>query len=171
MAFPYVDHTWAVGNVLTIARMNNLESQFQSIIDLLTTRGDITYRGAATWERLAKGNVGEVLTQGANDPAWGTAPPKITSGTYVGNDAANRAIPHGLGVVPKIVIIHQLYASGFRDLGLLFDTDSDAIYSVSFNWNSAVTAMSTTNFYVGNVADYEKSANANAITYRWVAIG
>ena len=70
MAFPYVDHTWAAGHLLSIARMNNLESQFQSVLDLLTTRGDISYRGAATWERLAKGNPGQFLEQGANDPFW-----------------------------------------------------------------------------------------------------
>ena len=71
MAFPYVPHVWVPGNVLSVARMNNLEAQFQSIIDLLTTRGDIIYRGAATWERLPKGAVlGQFLRQGANDPAW-----------------------------------------------------------------------------------------------------
>lgn len=54
MAFPYVDHTWAAGHVLSIARMNNLESQFQSILDLLTTADDIPYAtGAGAWARLA----------------------------------------------------------------------------------------------------------------------
>lgn len=39
-------------------------------LSLLTTRGDLPYRGASTWQRLAKGTAGQVLTQGADDPAW-----------------------------------------------------------------------------------------------------
>jgi len=77
MAFPYVPNyggNWQTGVVgatpITEAALDNLETQFQSIIDLLTTRGDISYRGAATWERLAKGTEGQFLRQGANDPAW-----------------------------------------------------------------------------------------------------
>lgn len=35
-----------------------------------TTRGDIIYRGASNNQRLAKGSTGQVLVQGANDPAW-----------------------------------------------------------------------------------------------------
>lgn len=34
-------------------------------------RGDILVRGATAWQRLAKGSAGQVLVQGANDPAWG----------------------------------------------------------------------------------------------------
>ena len=37
---------------------------------ILTTRGDIVYRNATVWARLAKGTAGQVLTQGANDPTW-----------------------------------------------------------------------------------------------------
>jgi hypothetical protein len=37
---------------------------------LLTTRGDIIYRGASAAERLAKGTAGQYLQQGANDPQW-----------------------------------------------------------------------------------------------------
>lgn len=39
---------------------------------ILTTRGDLIYRGASDWGRLAKGAAGQVLTQGASDPAWAT---------------------------------------------------------------------------------------------------
>ncbi len=34
------------------------------------TRGDVLYRGASNWLNLAKGNAGEFLKQGANDPEW-----------------------------------------------------------------------------------------------------
>ena len=38
---------------------------------LLTTRGDIPFRGASVAERLAKGTEKQALVQGANDPEWG----------------------------------------------------------------------------------------------------
>ncbi|MEM6668565.1 MAG: hypothetical protein AAF661_05045 [Pseudomonadota bacterium] len=36
-------------------------------------RGDMFFRGAANLERLAKGTTGQVLTMGADDPAWADA--------------------------------------------------------------------------------------------------
>ena len=36
-------------------------------------RGDILYHGATDYARLAKGTSGQILTMGANDPAWATA--------------------------------------------------------------------------------------------------
>ena len=36
-------------------------------------RGDILYHGATDYARLAKGTSGQVLTMGANDPAWADA--------------------------------------------------------------------------------------------------
>ena len=56
----------------------NVETALQEIatdinkLDVLTTRGDIVYRNATVPARLAKGTSGQVLTQGANDPAWAT---------------------------------------------------------------------------------------------------
>ncbi len=39
-----------------------------------TARGDIIRRGASADERLAKGSAGQILTMGADDPAWAAAP-------------------------------------------------------------------------------------------------
>ena len=41
---------------------------------LLTTRGDIIYRGASAAERLAKGIPGAPLVMNANDPQWNSPP-------------------------------------------------------------------------------------------------
>ena len=41
---------------------------------LLTTRGDIIYRGASVAERLAKGTPGAPLVMNANDPQWNSPP-------------------------------------------------------------------------------------------------
>lgn len=81
MAFPYVPNyggNWQTGagggTPITEAALDNLETQFQSVIDLLTIRGDLPYRGAATWDRLAKGTAGQFLSCDANDPLWVDSP-------------------------------------------------------------------------------------------------
>lgn len=53
-----------------------------------TTRGDLIYRDATTNARLAKGSSGDVLTQGANDPAW-AAQSTINAGQVDGLEGAS----------------------------------------------------------------------------------
>jgi len=52
------------------------ECTLSEILDFIgsAARGDILYRGASAWLRLAKGTAGYVLSQGANDPAWSSDP-------------------------------------------------------------------------------------------------
>lgn len=87
------------------------------------------------------------------------------SGSYTGNNTVNRAIPHGLGVVPfLIVIIDNNNAGAF--IGLVFD---DLIVSVGgvpvIATSYAVTAADATNFYVGNAAEYWGSLNSSQPRY------
>ncbi|KKK50506.1 hypothetical protein LCGC14_3124320, partial [marine sediment metagenome] len=79
-----------------------------------------------------------------------------------------RAIPHGLGITPKVVLIGT-------DIGRL-DYDEIEPDIISYHVGAtiavnAVTSRTSTNFYVGNVADYTQSANATGINYHWVAFG
>ena len=50
-------------------------------------RGDILYYNGTDYARLAKGSAGEVLTMGANDPAW-SADSTDVGGTSVGGDVS-----------------------------------------------------------------------------------
>ncbi len=99
---------------------------------------------------------------------------RITSGTYAGNDTVNRAIPHGLGVTPKIVFISDTQAGifcWFRIFGGLAQILYFRIL-VATAGKYAVTIPNATNFYVGNAASYTYSANeTDSGTYYWVAIG
>ncbi len=52
---------------------------------ILTTRGDMVYRNATVWARLAKGTDGQFLKIGANDPIWADVP------------AASLTVPAGTG--------------------------------------------------------------------------
>lgn len=53
-----------------------------------STQGNILYRGASNWTVLAPGTNGQVLTQGASTPAWGSAGTvsnvTISAGTGIG---------------------------------------------------------------------------------------
>jgi hypothetical protein len=55
------------------AAIDDIAMQLTQVpLSILTARGDIPFRGANTWEKLAKGSTGQFLGQGANDPAWTT---------------------------------------------------------------------------------------------------
>lgn len=90
---------------------------------------------------------------------------RVTRGTYTGNDAANRAIPHGLGSIPYLVVIQHNDAAY---MGVLHYTDG-YIHSPDAAGHYTVTAMDITNFYVGNATDYGKSMNGNTNSYTWTA--
>ena len=51
-------------------------------------RGDILYHGATDYARLAKGTSGQVLTMGANDPAW-AAPAAGGAWNYISSATAS----------------------------------------------------------------------------------
>jgi hypothetical protein len=82
------------------------------------------------------------------------------SGTYTGDGSVNKAVPHGLGRVPKMLIITQ------PGVVNVFFCVKDAIVFFGFA-EEAVTAMDATNFYVGNAGSLPFSANVNATNYLW----
>ena len=93
----------------------------------------------------------------------------VTEGLYTGSGAANRAIPHGLGVRPKMVlIVRQASVWFYRIFGQHAYIHWQRADDVS--GGLAVTQANATNFYVGNAANYPNSANANLDTLVWVAI-
>jgi len=94
-----------------------------------------------------------------NNPSKSYEP---TAGQYTGDDAADRAIPHGLGSIPATVLIwamaqgytHALYAGV-------------ALIGRTTTIGEAVTAPDATNFYVGGGAGHE--GNKNTVIYNWIA--
>lgn len=123
-----------------------------------------TFRTTAT----VAGASGNLALLGAITQNNGVAVASVTSGSYTGNDTSNRAIPHGLGVTPKVVFIFAL--GGTTGLLRIYD---DRVYFVSSGADSSLvtTSWTSTNFYVGNAGSYAQSANANLQDYAWVAIG
>ena len=96
-----------------------------------------------------------------NPPAATVA---VTNGTYTGDNTVNRAIAHGLGVVPKFVFCAN--ATDGQSISQL--AGAGRCYHTSASLT--VTAADTTNFYVGNATQYGRSANADTLVYTWAAI-
>lgn len=91
-------------------------------------------------------------------------------GSYAGDNTVNRAIAHGLGVVPTVVLICNLNSMyWFRisraNATILFCLQPAETSGVS------VSELNSTNFYVGATGGYLKSANASGEAYYWIAIG
>jgi len=59
---------------------------------LLTTRGDIIYRGASAAARLAKGTAGQYLQQGANDPQWASVSGLATIVRKTADETVNNSV-------------------------------------------------------------------------------
>ena len=135
---------------------------------VLTTQGDVLIRGSVGVKRLAKGADGTVLKMGATEPAWGVGVATIASGNYAGDNTANKAIAHGLGAIPKAVFI---VAASYQYQILIGYAFIRWLSTAPAYGGHAVTAPTSTNFYVGNATDYGQSANATGTTYYWVAIG
>lgn len=99
---------------------------------------------------------------------------KITSGSYTGDSTANRAIPHGLGVVPKLVLIMRNTAGAesyvFRIYGDQAKIRDWYVGGTVAAGALDVTAPDATNFYVGNATSYDRSANYTGVAYVWVAL-
>lgn len=106
---------------------------------------------------------------GINNPGTGAA---IHSGNYIGDNSANRAIPHSLGKTPQLVAIFEDY--GVAAQSYFVHPPFGAIYAHTpgpAHTVRTVTVADITNFYVGNAGSYSESANATGINYYWVAIG
>lgn len=87
--------------------------------------------------------------------------------SYVGDGNVNRAVAHGLGRTPKAVLINIVAAGG--QAGWIIS--SGFVFFINGGNEHAVTAMDSTNFYVGNAASMTESMNANGFTYRYSVIG
>ncbi len=89
----------------------------------------------------------------------------VMSGSYTGDYTSNRAIAHGLGKTPAMVMIVGSDNTVFVIIrpGYITRPKSEQSYSVY--------SPDATNFYVGNSANWMYSANNGSTTYYWVAIG
>lgn len=91
---------------------------------------------------------------------------RSSNGSYAGDSSVNKAIAHGLGVIPRYV---RLWMVGATNSFSITAQQGYISYYGASNGALAVTAPDATNFYVGNATNYTLSANG-AYTYYWMAI-
>ncbi|MCK5615621.1 hypothetical protein KAR91_77870 [Candidatus Pacearchaeota archaeon] len=135
-------------------------------------QGDILFiDGTPKIVRLAAGSSGEFLkSQGAAaNPVWDTPAgggAVIATGTYTGNGNQNRAIPHGLGVVPKFVLIHNANVEN-AVYGIITKAVTKAFGASGTQ--AANTIIDSTNFYLIDVANCRMNFGSTG-TYTWTAV-
>jgi hypothetical protein len=172
---------------ITASIITQLQTEADSKIpkSLVAAKGDIVVAaGENTPARLPPGGDGQMLrarpseSYGLQWEDFPTGGAVITSGTYTGNNTANRAIAHGLGSVPKIVFIQNQTDTSYLYFFVIFPGFG---YILGFKLNSgswisstgssalAVYQMTSTYFYIGNSSDYPNTANHVNKLYRWVA--
>jgi len=96
--------------------------------------------------------------------------PVAASGNYTGDGSTNRAIPHGLGVAPKVVIIMTDVINN-PHIFVLNPLSGDVYNTTETSTSPHVTVCDATNFYVGAASGgMDKSANYNTYPYIWAAI-
>ncbi|MBA7672895.1 hypothetical protein ES703_81082 [subsurface metagenome] len=99
-----------------------------------------------------------------NNPTPGESP---TSGSYTGDNTANRFIPHGLKTTPKLIFIMQSNEPNISHiLGAMAAME---YHFAASDGRYTVTIPDSTNFHVGDAANYSLSKNATGETYYWVA--
>ena len=83
-----VGNATAYWNIMSSAGTNGTDGT--DLSSLLSTRGDLVFKNASALARLPKGTSGQVLGQGANDPAWvnGSSSTLTTQGDILYRDGS-----------------------------------------------------------------------------------
>jgi hypothetical protein len=98
--------------------------------------------------------------------AWKKKSGYINTGTYAGNDADDRNIPHGLSGTPKIVLIVSIQTNiGYFRPGTIVVDQSWGLDTTGYN-SDRIQAIDSTNFQVGTSANVNLSGRA----YHWFAL-
>ena len=138
-----------------------------ALISPLSTRGDIMFRNASVNTRLAKGNSGDVLTMGANDPAW-SAPagggPTIATGTYTGDGTTDRQITTGF----KCSLVNIFDITGAEELILIIPNSAIYVTAEANDGTTNLALHATDGFRVG--ITNQAFGNNNGDTHYYWAI-
>jgi len=134
----------------------------------LAERGFASLTGRATKSQMEWTAAKLLLGAGAGaDPTEISVPSSPTSGSYAGNSTENRAIPHGLGVIPKIVFIQN----ATNHVGAWIVTGHAHYQRLNVDTTYATNDPDITNIYVGDTESTAEVGNETGRTYYWVAIG
>jgi hypothetical protein len=128
-------------------------------------RGDILYHGATDYARLAKGTSGQVLTMGANDPAWaeaaGGAWAVKTSGTF---SAVSQVTFSAFTKTTKIIIPNVVTSTATQIIGRVGTGAGPTIITAShYSFDSQQFTAGSTNSVNMTANSINLLSNVNAV--------
>jgi hypothetical protein len=91
--------------------------------------------------------------------------PFMTRGIYVGDGTQNRAIAHGLGKIPRLIIIHNAFVD---HLWWMTTANGSYVFNDAAAISTNVTAWNNINFFVGGDAT-GLYTNGNLNNFIWYA--
>jgi len=107
-----------------------------------STRGSLLYRGASAWLARAPGSLGDVLTMGANDPAWAapSAPAMVLIQTLTAASSSNLDFT-SIGSYKAWKLIGTLLVPAVADFfALRFGTGGTPTYATTnYNYETSYT--------------------------------
>lgn len=147
---------------LTIASttpVDNLGVYFDHATIASEARGDILYRAASAWARLAKGASGTILKMGASDPAWSAYASSIATPGYAtllggliiqwGQTSASGTVAVTFPLAFPTACFQVVCSSGMTGTGL--------------NYTPAAHTLATTGCTI--------FSDASTSIVRWIAVG
>ena len=167
-----VGNATAYWNIMSAAGTNG--SNGTDLSSTLSTRGDLVFKNASALARLAKGTAGQVLGQGANDPAWvnGSSSTLTTQGDLLYRDGSGLQ-RLAKGTAAKVLAMNSAAnapewvtaGGGILQYKHVIKTDTQAINSPNFGMtlisglSVAITPSSTNNKILVNVGIQSDSAD------------
>jgi hypothetical protein len=150
-------------------------------LGVMTTQGDIVYRGASAPARLAKGTAGQALlmNSGATAPEWGLFGAfKVGSFTRDENTVSGTQAITGVGFTPRAVIFFAVDAGQSNMASWGFDTltnhcvilDYTNVTAGRYTYDTGTSisvAVSSGNYYAGYVSAF----GADGFTITWTRTG
>lgn len=135
-------------------------------VQILTTRGDVMFRNATVPARLAKGTEGQVLTMGADDPAWSAAgaglASKVKAETRDMTAASGNVAYTGYGFQPTaLLILIELNAASPISIG--FSDSAKALGAFVFPYYGLWEALA------GRIISLDTASGAYQIVFTLVS--
>jgi len=90
---------------------------------------------------------------------------KIISGTYTGDGTDDRAITHGLGRTPQLVMIQETGDTDHHEVVIIMNTHMSRL-AATYAGIETVTTATNTYFYLGGFG-----SNTDGDSYSWTAMG
>lgn len=127
------------------------DADLADLAGLTRTRGDLIYGGASAWSRLAKGTAGQLLTIGANDPAWSSAFGRVLSGN-VGQAQTNQASEVSLLTATYTIPANTLAAGDLLIVRASGTITNNTSANRTITWQIGPDNASNPTFATGNIA-------------------